>query len=97
MFEDGAKFLEFLFYSHTCMLSILNNFCIITICVDFKSQCYFQYHTTKKLINIRGYSLIHINEMINLKSMRLFISIKPLVCNNSTLYTISSIILYNIV
>ena len=26
---------EFLFYSHDCMLNILNNFCIITIGVEF--------------------------------------------------------------
>ena len=65
------NFSEFLFYSHDCMLNILNNFCIMTIGVDYKNQCYFQYDTTKKLIKFRGYSLIHINEMINLKSMRL--------------------------
>ena len=48
MLEDGAKFSEFLFYSHDCMLNILNNFCIITIGVElYKSQCYFQYDTTK--------------------------------------------------
>ena len=47
-------------------------------------------------MKFRGYSLIQINEMINLQSMGLIIFIEPLVCNNSTLYTILSIILYNI-
>ena len=28
------NFSEFLFYSHDCMLNILNNFCIITIGVE---------------------------------------------------------------
>ena len=49
---------ELLFYCHDCMSDILNNFCIITSGVvlgehrpllNFKSQCYFQYDTTKKL------------------------------------------------
>ena len=29
------NFSEFLFYSHDCMLNILNNFCIITIDVEY--------------------------------------------------------------
>ena len=71
MLEDGAKFYRILILFHDCMLNILNNFVSYPLVLNYKSQCYFQYDTTKKLINFRGYSLIHINEMINLKSMRL--------------------------
>ena len=64
------NFSEFLFYSHDCMLNILDNFCIITIGVELQKSTLFSiYH--KQLIKFRGYSVIHINEMINLKSMRL--------------------------
>ena len=66
----AANSSEFLFYCHDCMPSILNNFCVTYnqwCCrggrrplLNFESQCYFQYDTTKKVINFRGYSLIHI-------------------------------------
>ena len=64
------NFSEFLFYSHDCMLNILSNFCIITIGVYINVNVIFNI-IPQKLIKFRGYSLIHINEMINLKSMRL--------------------------
>ena len=41
MLEDGAKFSEFLFYSHDCMLNILNNFCSLTISVYIKANVIF--------------------------------------------------------
>ena len=55
MLEDGGQFFRI-----AILLPLLN----------FKIQCYFHYDTTKKVINFRGYSLIHINIMINLKSIR---------------------------
>ena len=40
--------------------------------LNFESQLfqYFQYDTTKTVINFRGHALIHINKMSNLDSMR---------------------------
>ena len=68
----AANSSEFPFYCHDCIPNILNNFCIITSGVveggrrpllNFESQCYFQYDTTKKVINFKGYSLIHIKDI----------------------------------
>ena len=62
---------EFLFYSHDCMLNILNNYCIITIGVYIKVNVIFNMIPQKIDKKFRGCSLININEIINLKSMRL--------------------------
>ena len=73
---DGSKFFrismtacqilkkQFLFYNQWCCRGGRRP------PLNFESQCYFQYDTTKTVINFRGYSLIHINIMSNLDSMR---------------------------
>ena len=45
----------------------------------FKTNAIF--NTTKKIINFRCYSEIHINKMISLQTMRLIYCHKPLICN----------------
>ena len=64
-------FSEFLFYSHDYMLNILNNFCIIAIGVYIKVNVIFNMIPQKIDQIQRLFTIIHINEMINLKSMRL--------------------------
>ena len=79
MLEDSGNFFRI---ASLLRWLLAKSFCIITSGVvvegrralmNFKKSMLFSiwYHKQKKKINFRGYSLIHINIIINLEAMRL--------------------------
>ena len=72
MLEDGAKsfripiLFPWLYAKYSKHFLYHNHWC-----VELSKSMLFSIWYHKKLIKFRGYSLIHINEMINLKSMGL--------------------------